>query len=151
MREHHLEARFVANAPAEVIWEALADTVSWPTWSPTDSADLEREGWPERESVGAVRVFRTGRFTVREQVVEFQRNRRLVYRMLSGMPVRDYVAEVSLTPGSDRPATDLVWRSNWRPLIPGTAILLRPLLQGILDRWGAALVAHAERVSAARG
>src|SRR5262249_57787797 len=60
-----------AKAPASVAWDLVADAVHWPTWAPNDEASLEREGAPTRDGLGAIRVFRTGRYVLREEVVGF--------------------------------------------------------------------------------
>jgi hypothetical protein len=149
MSEHSAEARFAVRAPAPVIWEVLADSRSWPTWSPNDEAELLREGVPAPDGVGAVRTFRTGRINVREEIVAFEPERRVAYRLLAGLPVRDYVGEVTLAPREGDPAvTDLVWRSTWQPKYPGTGWALRKGFQQITKRWAGALKAHTEALAA---
>ena len=148
MKEDGVEARFMVKAPAAVIWAALADSRGWPAWSPNDSAEIVREGDPDPDGVGCIRIFRTGRVTVKEEITAFEPERRVAYRLLSGIPVRDYVGEVTLAPGADHPGvTQLVWRSSWRPKYPLTRGALRRGFQDVVDRWGAALVTHAETVA----
>jgi uncharacterized protein YndB with AHSA1/START domain len=147
----HVEARFEVKAPAGVIWAALADSRSWPTWSRNDSTALVREGVPAPDGVGAIRIFRTGRITVREEIVAFEPERRVAYRLLAGLPVEDYEGEVTLTPSPDQSGvTVLVWGSTWRPRYPLTGWALRLGIQQVVNRWSADLARHAEAV-AARG
>jgi uncharacterized protein YndB with AHSA1/START domain len=148
MNEDSVEARFMVRAPAAVIWAALADSRGWPAWSPNDSAEIVREGDPVPDGVGCIRIFRTGRVTVKEEITAFEPEGRVAYRLLSGIPVRDYTGEVTLTPDPDDPAvTGLVWRSSWRPKYPLTRGALRRGFRDVVDRWGAALVTHAETVA----
>jgi carbon monoxide dehydrogenase subunit G len=51
--------------------------------------------------VGAVRRLRLGRTTVVERVEEVDPPRRHVYGVVKGMPVRNYRAEVSITPTAE--------------------------------------------------
>ena len=64
--------------------------------SPTGCADIPN-------GVGAIRRFERGRFTTRERVTEFAPDRRLSYRLLSGLPLRDYEAHIDLEPGAPPP------------------------------------------------
>ena len=41
-------------------------------------------------ALGEIRAFKTGRFTVREEIVERTEERRLSYKLLGGIAVRDY-------------------------------------------------------------
>jgi hypothetical protein len=148
MKEHSVEMKIPVRAPASVIWGALADTRRWPTWSPNDAASLEREGVSDPDGVGAIRVLRTGRITVREEIMVFEPERREVYRLLSGLPVRDYEGEVVLSPSAgNEGVTDLVWRARWKPKRSLMGGLQKLMLQKTVDRWGGALATHAEQVA----
>lgn len=48
----------------------LRDGAGWPEWSPIDLFELERPGADEPEGLGAVRVFRVGHVTGRDEIVE---------------------------------------------------------------------------------
>jgi hypothetical protein len=56
----------------------------------------------------------------REEIVEFEPPHRLRYRLLSGLPFRDYIGEVTIEPEGtgSRLSTDLCFRTR----IPGTHI-----------------------------
>ena len=132
-----------AKAPAEVLFALIADGSTWPSWTPIDSFTLERPGDQGGESVGANRVFRTGRITSREQIVELEPHRRLGYILLSGLPLRDYRATVDLVPNGG--GTTIRWRSTFRPKIPGTGWIYRAALRRFIQRCVDGLVAHASR------
>ena len=84
----------------------------------------------------------------REEIVEYDPPRQLTYTLLSGQPVRNYRAEVELTPVED--GTQIAWRSRFEPLIPGTGPLLRWFLSRIIGAMARRLAAHAG-AGAARG
>lgn len=123
-----------ATTPAspETVYALLRDGASWPGWSPLGSFELERPGETEPEGVGAIRVFRTGRVTTREQIVELVPERRLSYVLLSGLPIRNYRADVDLEPAGD--GTRIHWHSVFDPKLPGTGWLFRRQLTGFLQR-----------------
>lgn len=151
MSTYHVESKFEIRAPAAVIWEALVDARSWPTWAPNDDASLEREGDPAPNGMGAVRVFRTGKVTVREKVVRYEPETRFSYQLLSGLPVKDYTGDVILTSHDDRGVTELLWQADWKGKFPYPGTLVRRRLQEVLDEWGTALKRHAERAAAGTG
>jgi len=108
------------------VWPLLAQARRWTEWSTVRHADLEREGEPTPDGVGAIRRFRTGPVTSREEVVEFVPPRRLVYTMLSGLPVRGYRATVELH--SDDGGTRISWASTFTAAPRGTAWFWRGFL-----------------------
>lgn len=114
-------------SPPVAVWPLLAEAHRWSEWSTVRHADLEREGEPAPDGVGAVRRFRTGPVTSREEVVEFEPPRRLVYTMLSGLPVRGYRAAVELHP--DGGGTRITWASTFDAAPRGTAWFWRGFLR----------------------
>ena len=57
----------------------------------------------------------------------FEPPRRLGYELLSGIPIRDYRAEVTLEPDVD--GTLITWRSSFRGKFPVPGILVQRGLQ----------------------
>ena len=117
-----------SSAGPGAVWALLADGATWPAWSPIEAFELERAGDPPPEGPGAIRRFRRGRTVGRDEIVEALPGRRLAYRSLSGLPVRDYRAEVDLAPGPG--GTEIRWRASFEPKLPGTGRLLE---RGIED------------------
>jgi Polyketide cyclase / dehydrase and lipid transport len=141
MRRRQLDIRAHAEAAPEAVFGLLADGASWPRWSPIEAFRLERPGDPPPEGPGAIRVFRRGRTTGRDQVVEAVPGARLGYVSLSGLPVRDYRATVDLQPA--RGGTDIRWRAAFLPRVPGTGRLLERGLARFLDQCARGLAEHA--------
>ena len=141
MRRRHIEVTRHSSATPAALFALLVDGETWPRWSPIEAFDLERTGDPRPEGVGAIRVFRRGRTTGRDQIVEVVPDRRLGYRSLSGLPVRDYRAKVDLEPDGD--GTTIRWEASFVPKLPGTGRLLERGLRRFLCECAAGLAAHA--------
>ncbi|MEN3608460.1 SRPBCC family protein [Plantactinospora sp. ZYX-F-223] len=146
MARKEIDVRVHTTASPAVVYALLIDGAGWPGWSPLGSFELERPGADEPEGVGAIRVFRTGRVTSRERVVERVPDRRFSYELLSGLPLRDYRADVDLTP--ERGGTSIRWHSTFTAKVPGTGWLYRRALGRFIGRVAAGLAAHAATTAA---
>ena len=148
-----VEARARADAPAQIVWDVIADVRRYPEWAGTTKAELEREGAPDPDGVGAIRRMQSRRrgrtVVVREEVTTFDPPARLGYRMLSGVPVRDYAAEVTVAPRDG--GSELHWRSRFRPRFPGTGRLLKRALDDVIAELTARAAREAERRARERG
>jgi hypothetical protein len=130
-----------SSADATTVYSLLVDGRTWPTWSPLRSFELEAEAPGGGEGLGAIRVFRTGRTVSREEVVELVPGRRFSYALLSGLPLRNYRADVDLTPVDG--GTVIHWRSSFTPKVPGTGWIYRRALGTFIQRCVDGLAAHA--------
>lgn len=125
VHKQHIDIQVHTCAEATAVYALLRNGASWPRWTSIDSFRLERAGEREREGVGAIRIFRKGMVTGRDQVAEVIPNRRFSYLHLSGLPVRDYRGDVDLEPAQE--GTRIRWHISFTPKVPGT---------GWLCRWG---------------
>jgi hypothetical protein len=141
MRRRNIEVTAHSRAAADAIFALLTDGSTWPRWSPIEAFELEREGDPAPEGPGAIRVFRRGRTTGRDQIVDVAPDRHFGYVSLSGVPVRDYRADVELTLSVD--GTDIRWRATFLPKMPGTGWLLERGLRRFLRQCARGLADHA--------
>ena len=66
---------------------------------------------------------------IREEIVERDAERRLTYALLSGLALRDYRAEIDLTPGPG--GTAIRWHTTFRPKVPGSGWIYRRTLDRI--------------------
>jgi len=132
------------TADVDVVYALLRDGATWPEWTPIDSFELERAAPDEPQGVGAIRVFRTGRYTMREEIVELVPARRFSYTLLSGLPVRDYRADIDLEPTEE--GTLIRWHTSFVSKLPGMGWLIRRRLAVITERFVQGLAAHAARL-----
>lgn len=148
MPRQRIEKRATTTADPSTVYALLRDGATWPTWSSIDSFELERPGAEEREGIGAVRLFRGGRVTGRDEIVELVPDRRFAYRHTSNLPVRDYLGEIDLEPTST--GTAIRWVSTFEPKIPGTGRLMRRALDGFVAGLATGLAEHAVTVETGR-
>lgn len=145
MRAYALDR--TADAPIDTVFAVLADGAGWSTWTRIGETSLERQGDPAPDGVGALRLFRTGPYRTREEVTRYEPpadgSARFGYRLVSGLPVQDYRAEVTLT--ATGTTTAVHWEGSFTPGRRGTgrltALFLRAAVTGLLN----ALVTEAER------
>ena len=149
MRLRHINVTAVTPASAEAVFALLTDGATWPRWSPIESFELERPGDPPPEGVGAIRVFRQGRTTGRDQILEVAPHRRFAYASLSGLPVRDYVGEIDLAPAAGG-GTTIQWHSSFHPKIPGTGWVLERGIRRFLEGCTHGLADYAAAANDAR-
>lgn len=145
MQAYSLRRR--ANAPIAVVFAVLADASGWSGWTRISETTLEHDGDSAPDGVGAIRLFRTGPIRSREQVTGYEPpaagQARFAYRLLSGLPVKSYQAEVVLTADGD--ATDIDWSATFTPGPPGTRRLMAGFLRSTVGQIATGLVAEAER------
>ena len=105
-------------APSDV-FALLKDGSTWPRWSMFSAFELERAGNTDPLGVGAIRVFVSPTRRAREEVVEMVDERQLSYVLRSGMPFRDYRADVRLRPRTAG-GTDITWQARFDVQSPGS-------------------------------
>lgn len=143
MAKQEFEVTVRSAAPPSAVYALLRDGATWPVWSSLETFALERAGSPEPESVGAIRNFGRGRYKMREQVAELVPDKRFSYTLLSGLALRDYRADVDLTPSGG--GTDIRWRTSFRSKVPGMGWVYRRVLHKFTHEMAARLARHAER------
>jgi Polyketide cyclase / dehydrase and lipid transport len=99
MMSIEISATARSNARPHQVFALLKDGSTWPQWSMFEAFELERAGSPDPFGVGAVRVFVSTSRRAREEVIELLPDRRLSYVLLSGMPFKNYRADVALDAG----------------------------------------------------
>jgi hypothetical protein len=144
MRRIEVSVTVDCRADPGIIFGLLKDGSTWPHWAMFDSFELERPGRNETYGVGAVRVFSTKVTRSREEVTELVPDRRLAYVLLSGLPLRDYRAEVDLVQTS-REATTIVWRASFNPKYFGTGWFGRLFIKAVLATTAKQLAVASER------
>lgn len=137
-----VEAEGVTRAPAATVWQLVSDATSYPEWGPWSDAGYTRQGDPARDGAGAIRWFRYGRTTTVEEVLTAETGRRLRYTVLSGPPVRNYLAEVTLIPAVGG-GTHIRWSARWDRTIGG--LIVHRTLARLYPRIMRCLIEAAER------
>jgi len=124
-------------APPEVVFDVLTDHSRYSEITSVRKAELEREGDPEPNGVGAIRVLTVAGPPMREEVLTYERPFRFSYKILSGLPVRDHVGTVELQPNDG--GTEITYAVKTTPTIPlaGAAVIavlkqaIKSLLSGV--------------------
>lgn len=104
MNRLELSVERVARATPEVVWALVSDATRYPEWGPWRAARYERPGDDSPRGPGAVQWLQSlhrylGRYPVSiERILEAEENRLLAYTVIGGIPVRNYRADVTLTP-----------------------------------------------------
>ncbi len=120
---------------------------SWRTPSPGRTGRRSNEITVEQgHEVGEVRRVRSGWITTRERVLRFEPPSRYVYEIVSGLPIRDYVAEVQLAPLAGD-GTEVRWRATFRARLPGTGWALKRQLERVIRKAVDALVRRADEIA----
>lgn len=105
------------------MFDILRDAANWSTWSAAKKTRLEKQGTPAPDGVGAIRIFGTGPFSSREEVVAYNPPTHFAYVLHKGLPVRAYRADVTITPVGQ--GCTIAWHSTFYGKYPGTGTLNR--------------------------
>jgi uncharacterized protein YndB with AHSA1/START domain len=136
-------------APPEVVFEVLTDHRGYDRITPLRRAELEREGTPPPNGVGAIRVLSAVGPPLREEVLVYEPGRRFSYKLLSGLPVRDHVGTVELSPSATGSKVSYAVRTT--PTVPvGGFALVALVKQGIRQLLGG-IAKESERRAATNG
>jgi uncharacterized protein YndB with AHSA1/START domain len=110
--------------PPERLWAAITDHEGMSKWTGTKVRLIARG---DASGVGAVRRVRMGAISLDEEVIYADAPRRLVYRIVRGVPVSFHRGEMLVLP-TDR-GSRLEWKIMLASPIPGFARTLRRTLQ----------------------
>jgi hypothetical protein len=141
---HRYQVGATTSAPVDAVWPLIGRARRWSDWSFLTRSVLERDGSPDPDGVGAVRRFSRYGVGSREEVVAWDPPHHLGYRILSGFPVRNYRADVTLT--SEGSGTRIDWVGTFDPKVPGTARVLDVVLPAMMRRFADALARYGDRL-----
>ena len=136
------------RAPVDAVWPLVGEARRWSEWSFLTNTRLEREASPVPDGVGAIRKFPRFGVGSREEVVAWDPPGHLAYRILSGFPVRNYRADVTLT--ADGTGTHIEWAGAYDPKWPGTGRILAKVLPAMMQRFADGLASHADGLAGGR-
>jgi uncharacterized protein YndB with AHSA1/START domain len=126
MRKVEAAAEQTAHVPPEVVWSLLSDVMVYPRWGPWRKAGYQSEGGAAAHGKGSVYWLEgSKRYGFRypvsvEEILDVEPGKRLAYTVLRGIPVRNYRAEVTLTPSPD--GTLIRWGASWDRTIMGRLV-----------------------------
>lgn len=129
-----IQVRRTLRAPADRVFDVLADHAGYAKFDGVRSAALVRPGASEPNGVGALREIRIGSARFEEEITVFERPTRMEYRIVrSRPPIAHELGRIVLTPVDG--GVDVEWTSIFRvalPLIGGlaTAIAARRMTKG---------------------
>ena len=142
------EINRTSTASPEVLFELETDAKRWSEWGKPLVVQAGWERWADPPgAVGTIRRLGLWPVLMFEETVEYEQNRRHVYTFARRAPVRDYRAEVLLTPNASG-GTELCWRGSFTERLPRSGPLTLFLLRRVLLLLSARLVRSAERISA---
>jgi uncharacterized protein YndB with AHSA1/START domain len=115
MRSIHV-TRTIA-APAEAVFDLLADHANYDRFRPIDGSELLREGDPPPNGLGAMRRIRVRPLTFEEEITAYERPTRLDYLIVKlNVPFEHHGGSIQLTP--EGVETHVDWRSTFTVPIP---------------------------------
>lgn len=122
-------------APPETVFDVLTDHRRYTEITSLRKAELEREGEPAPNGLGAIRVLTVAGPPMREEVIAYERPHRFAYKILSGLPVRDHVGTVEMRPADG--GTEVVYAVKTTPTLPlGGPVFMLFLKKAIRDLIG---------------
>lgn len=130
-------ARKTVSAPIDVVWRVLSDHEGMHNWAPGISAQVTSTGATDVNGVGAVRRI-TGPLpmpAIVEEITAFEPGRRLSYKALAGVPLRNYHGDVVLEAAGDGTAISYTVSADQRvPLVEKalTRVIANGLLGGLV-------------------
>jgi len=139
-RSYRVGAR--TTAPVEEVWPLLAEARRWKEWSFLTRTDLEREGTPDPDGVGAVRRFSRMGIGSREEVLAWDPPHHLAYTVLSGFPVRNYRADITLE--ADGSGTRIDWAGTYDEKWRGTAGPVGAMLSRTMQKFATGVARYAD-------
>jgi hypothetical protein len=120
-------AEATTRAAPGTVWGLLSDIRRWPEWGPWRAAGYRQAGLGAQHGPGAVYWLKSAqrsygqRPRTVERVLTAEPGRSLTYELLRGIPVRNYLAEVTLTP--DGEGTRIAWVGRWDSTVRGRFVL----------------------------
>ena len=149
-RMFSFEVNRTSSAPPATLFRMDSDGARWSDWGKPLIAQSSwaRHGDPAPGGVGAVRKVGPWPVFMREETVEYEQDRRHVYRLIApSTPAKDYRAEAVFTPNASG-GTELRWSGSFTEGLAGTGPIMLVFLGGAIQLLSRRLIKAAERESA---
>lgn len=134
-------------APPEIVFEVATDHRGYAAITPLRRSELEREGEPAPNGVGAVRVLSAVGPPLRERVLTFEPPRRFSYELVSGLPVRDHVGTLEFT--AEGEGTRMTYAVRTIPTVPLVGFAVVAVLKQGVKSLADGIASESERRAAA--
>jgi uncharacterized protein YndB with AHSA1/START domain len=129
------------NARPDEVFTVLTNHRGYSDITPIRRAELEKEGSPVPNGVGAIRKLSLLGPPMREEVIEYEVGKRFAYTLISGLPVKDHVGTVTLTKNAGG-GTDMVYEIETTPtagplgfaVVAGIKTGVKQLINGIAKK-----------------
>jgi len=135
------------KAQPEVVFDVLTDHRRYAEMTPLRRSELEREGDPAPNGVGAIRALTAVGPPLREEVVAYERPGRFSYKVLSGAPIRDHLGTAVLA--AEGTGTRLTYSVRMMPTVPLGGRLVVAVVKRGIEQLLNGVTAEAERRAAA--
>ena len=136
-------------APAEDVFDLLADHANYDRFRAIHGSELIREGDPAPNGVGALRRIRVRPLTFEEEITAYERPSRLDYLIVKlNVPLQHDGG--SITFALDGDATRVDWRSSFSVPTPVVGGLQETVWQPVLTRGFRRVLEDVERMLADR-
>lgn len=118
------------SASPEQVWTVLADHEGMSDWGPLVKVTVDKPSAAVPGGIGTVRrVSAPGPAPdLVEEITEFEPGKRLAYKGLQGIPLKNYRATIDLRPLPT--GTEITWTLQADSKLPGVA--LKPVAVGLL-------------------
>jgi len=133
------------SAPIDTVFAKLTDHRAYASMTPLRKSELEREGTPAPNGIGAVRKLSLVGPPMREEVTAYDAPKHFAYTMLSGLPVRNHIGDVRLE--QTGAGTHVTYRVTSHPTFKGAGPVLAAMLKQAIGQLVAGVAKTVEAAS----
>ena len=119
------------DLPSDQVWAIVCDFTHPP--SPAIKIEVEKEGDPSANGIGAIRNINIKGAKARERLEAVDTPNFITYRMLSGAPVKEYLGTVNIK--AQDGATLINWDVKLIPKIPGIGWIVAMVIKKAINRY----------------
>ncbi len=118
------------DVSAEKVWNVLSNFERSPIQS--FSVTVEKKGDSAAGGIGTVRMITIGKRQIREKLESIKPPNLFTYRVLYGVPVKDYIGSVEINPVKSK--TLISWIVQFKPNVIGTGWILKQIFKKTINR-----------------
>ena len=128
---YHVQESAYFPVSKEVLWSVYTDHARWKEWTFMATTFLEKEGSPDKNGVGAIRVFGAGKqFSAYEEITLFEPCERMEYKVIKGgLPFKNHHGVVIFEEEGE--GTRIRWSCSFEARIWGTGPMMKFITQKV--------------------